>query len=872
MKILKYLFILIPLPVFAQVSENFESGNTGKWIQSTEGRWGIDSLAPLSGRYSLWHCYDNPEAGTEQTAIQIKNLKLSAGTVRWSFLVRHGCDPSSSNNWCVFLLSDEPAREMKPGGNASGYAVGVNLSGYDDTLRLWKVKKGVVTSVLSTAVNWQNDVGTAQMAGIFAERNPEGEWSVTVSLPGGKISGPFKGREPEIFKPGYSGIFYRYTSTRDRLLWFDDLVIEGPFIDDTDPPVVMNCRPLNKNSIEIVLDEEVTPAFIPASNFLLNDVFTPSRDAVKTGAFSYTLFFENALVNKQPSRLKIFKACDMSSNCAYGLSVSFTPVWPERGDVIITEIMADPTPVIALPAKEYLEITSRSPYLFSLKGWTLSSESQKAVFPDVTLRKGEYIILCSQADTALFAKYGKVAGLKSFPVLTDAGKCIVLYDSMGNMIHGVDYSQSWYGDRLKSRGGWSLEMIDTEYPFYYEGNWAASVSPAGGTPGMPNSVAARNHDYGFAGLVNVFPPDSSQIVISFSEPVTDTGNHINEIRVDGREVKSVQPADPLLRVFVAVPSEPLVKRKRYTLSLLSGLTDFAGNRPSRTSFIFGLTEPAEKGDVRFNELLFNPLPGDAEYIEFCNISDRIIDGSSLSVASKSISSGNVSTLRPLSESPRCLMPGAYYTITADRSSVIARYFLSAGENIFNIPQMPSMPDDKGHLVLFSKQLEIIDETVYDESQHFSLLTGREGVALEKVVPSAWSSRKENWHSASAASGWGTPGAKNSVAAEENSGGEKVSLSSSRITPDNDGTEDVLLITFSFPGREIVTNVTVFDENGYLVKKPAVNYFMGSGGIVTWDGTASDGWLVRTGIYIVYITVFDDKGRTERWKKVCSVLR
>ncbi|MFO8239589.1 MAG: hypothetical protein R6T90_01160, partial [Dissulfuribacterales bacterium] len=65
----------------------------------------------------------------------------------WRFKIRHTYNPSSSNNWSYFLLSDSPPDEMKPGGTVSGYALGVNLSGYDDTLSLWKVVKGDVSEL-----------------------------------------------------------------------------------------------------------------------------------------------------------------------------------------------------------------------------------------------------------------------------------------------------------------------------------------------------------------------------------------------------------------------------------------------------------------------------------------------------------------------------------------------------------------------------------------------------------------------------------------------------------------------------------------------------------------------------------------------------
>ena len=69
------------------------------------------------------------------------------------------------------------------------------------------------------------------------------------------------------------------------------------------------------------------------------------------------------------------------------------------------------------------------------------------------------------------------------------------------------------------------------------------------------------------------------------------------------------------------------------------------------------------------------------------------------------------------------------------------------------------------------------------------------------------------------------------------------------------------------GNGNVVTVTVFDETGGFVCKLADNLLAGTRASVTWDGTADDGSLVRSGIYIFLISVFDDTGKTEKWKKV-----
>jgi hypothetical protein len=166
----------------------------------------------------------------------------------------------------------------------------------------------------------------------------------------------------------------------------------------------------------------------------------------------------------------------------------------------------------------------------------------------------------------------------------------------------------------------------------------------------------------------------------------------------------------------------------------------------------------------------------------------------------------------------------------------------------------------------------IDEVFYDEKMHYSLLGGYEGISLEKIRTNGRSNDKSQWHSASEVSGWGTPGSPNSVLSDQPETSEMVIMSSTRITPDNDGFEDFLVIDRKLKGIGNVVSGEVFDETGGFVKKVTDNLLAGSEASIVWNGTAADEQLVSTGIYIFLISVFDDTGKVLNWKKVCTVIR
>jgi hypothetical protein len=543
------------------------------------------------------------------------------------------------------------------------------------------------------------------------------------------------------------------------------------------------------------------------------------------------------------------------------------------GDVIISEIMADPLPPVLLPAQEYLELFNRSDISISLEGWKLiSGDNKTTLFPLSEIGPGGFAVLCSIADTGLFSGYGKAIGLKSFPILTDGGKSLILTDSKGMMIHCVEYNSSWYGDPLRSDGGWSLEMIDTGFPFYAEGNWKASLSQNGGTPGRKNSVSSSNPDLSFTGLINVFPSDSTHLGIFFSEPVSDPGKIADFVTISGEKIRSAEMKGPAGKEFSIIPEYPFIKGRVYSFKVTQEITDHAGNKPEVSEFEFGIPEVPVKNDIVFNELLFNPLPGDADYIELFNNSHKPVDASWLCISAKDEATGKISGSVPVSEKNILIMPGKYYAVTTDKPATVNRYFAGDKYRIFESGTLPSMPDDGGHLVLMGRELEVCDEMRYDEDMHFSLLSETEGISLEKVNPRGNSLDPNNWHSASGSSGWGTPGTVNSVYSEIPANDERLQFSSTRITPDNNGTDDVLTIKLNLAGTGNVLTVTIFDENGTKVKQLAENLLSGPETYLAWDGTDDSGALLPAGIYIFLITLFNDTGKTEKWKRVCTIIR
>src|SRR5262245_16435715 len=191
-----------------------------------------------------------------------------------------------------------------------------------------------------------------------------------------------------------------------------------------------------------------------------------------------------------------------------------------RYDVVIDEIMADPSPQIGLPNNEWIEIRNVSGMPVNLQGWRISDASgQSGPMPNFILQPDSFVIVCTGSAVAALSAFGNTISVTSFPSLDNDGESLYLKSSSGMIIHAVEYSSSWYGNEIKQEGGWTLEMIDTKSPCYGSNNWKASMDANGGTPGRKNSIDAINSDTEVPRLQNAFVIDNQTMHLVFNEPI-----------------------------------------------------------------------------------------------------------------------------------------------------------------------------------------------------------------------------------------------------------------------------------------------------------------------------------------------------------------
>ncbi len=865
-KIIIILTAWLPLITAAQVVFDFESALTDGLIFNLPGRWSADNANALSGSYSLHHVFDNPDAGTDFALFDISGLCTGCVETSWQFALRHGADPSSSNKWLFFLTSDKSFPDIVQYDQINGYAVGVNFVGYDDTLRLWHLKEGEFTALITTDINWQSNVGTDGIAEIIVVRKVNGEWLMEVDVSGVKRS--WSGTELLMHKPLYSGIAYSYTSSRDRLLWIDDIMVDGIFIPDTLPPEVVSVTALAPDILQVVFTETpeetgLNPATITVSGGI-NII-----SVVKTGPEVYRLYIDRAIGNRMPSSITFSLLCDAAGNCETSKPVVFTPDYPETGDIVITEIMCDPLPPVYMPDAEYIEISNLYSDSLPLVDFILIANEDTVTIPPMWIKSGEEIILCANADTSFFSQYGRTTGIKSFPSLNDTGETLALRNGEGTMIHAVTYSPALYHDELRSGGGWSMEMTDTGNPFNEPDTWHASVDPSGGTPGKENSQSIPAPDSRCPEIIAVWPVTSDKVKLLADESILHAIS-ADEWYIDGEKALFVSYDDIADRSLIIQGQIEFEGNKIHTLQIPDETVDFAGNRICVSDIRFGLPENPAAGDVLFNELLFDPIDPCPDYIELYNNSEKTTDLSKLFLSSLP-EDGTKASVISAGDVPRQLLPREYVVLTTNKIAVAGTFICSNKEAIFEVAALPSMPDNKGNLALFNFALSSIDRVEYNSSLHMEFLSQTEGISLEKVNPSLSSEFSYNWHSASESCNWGSPGEPNSVFLPDIHEGDGLTLSSERVSPDGDGFEDVVSVNIIPGGKDNVITVIIFNDRGYPVRHLANRFFAGEGASFIWDGTADNSTRLQAGLYLIIAESYNTNGQTHRWKEVCAVL-
>ena len=543
-----------------------------------------------------------------------------------------------------------------------------------------------------------------------------------------------------------------------------------------------------------------------------------------------------------------------------------------RYDVVITEIMADPDPPVGLPNAEYIELKNKSNRPINLQGWRLTTiTSRSGAFPNFILQPDSFVIVTSASQQAALSQFCTTLSVASFPALVNTGTTLSLLSADNKTIHAVAFTDDWYGDAVKAKGGYSLEMIDVANPCAGAENWSASKNWRGGTPGKTNAIAGSHKDETPPAMVNVTLADATTLLITFSEPVdSNSAVAFANYRLEPAiEIVSVKALNPLLQQVQLKLAAPIDSNTIYTLSVLQ-VADCSGNLlGTRNRLPIGRPQGVEAKDIIINEVLFNPKPGGHDYIELYNRSHKIIDISTLLLANRS-STGQLANTKKMFQAPFYLFPGDYLVLTENATQLPRQYFTPNLDAVLQT-SLPSMPDNDGSVVVLNNQNTIIEEIRYSDAWHHALVADKEGVALERIDPNGPSKEKENWHSAASTVGYGTPTYKNSQYRQSFTKGF-INVLPKTFSPDGDGFDDVTTIQYITAEAGYVANVHIYDAAGRPVRYLVKNSLLSRQGQWQWNGLNNNNQQLPVGTYVIVTELFNDKGEKQAFKNAVVLAR
>jgi hypothetical protein len=545
-----------------------------------------------------------------------------------------------------------------------------------------------------------------------------------------------------------------------------------------------------------------------------------------------------------------------------------------RYDIVIDEIMSDPTPQVGLPNNEWIELKNTSIVAINLQGFRISDLfGQSGAMPSYLLKPDSFVIVCTGSAVASMSVFGPTISVTSFPSLDNAGDIISLVSPQAKIIHAVNYNLNWYQNELKKDGGWTLEMIDTKNPCSGYSNWKASADIKGGTPGKKNSVDAANIDKGSPKLLRAFAVDNLNITLVFDEPLDSlkgaTAASYSISDGIGAPLSAITVA-PVFNQVTLKLNTPLTVNKVYNI-IANSVTDCVGNFiGSKNSARVGLSSVADSFDVVINEILFNPNFGGVDYVEIYNRSQKIIDVKQLYIANRN-STNVVSSIQQLSTESILLFPGDFLVLTEDPQIVMRQYVTTNPDAFLQVNSMPSFSDDKGDVIILNAQGKIVDEVAYSDKWHFALIANTEGVSLERIDYNA-ASVQNNFHSAATSVGYGTPGYKNSQFRIDQQVQGEILVTPEIFSPDNDGIDDFATINYSFPSPGYVASITIFDASGRPVRYLQKNALSGIKGSYIWDGLGEKQQKLSQGIYIIFTEIFNTEGKKKQFKNTIVLAR
>lgn len=274
-----------------------------------------------------------------------------------------------------------------------------------------------------------------------------------------------------------------------------NLTFPFSYTPDLEPPRLVTAFAVDETRVRVRFNEPVdaTSAGNPSNYQIVPEIGTPkSVEFNPTGDQRHAdLLLNDILIEGTLYTVTASQIADLAGNVQPFTSVQFffgKPEIPEPGDILVNEIMFREAP----DGTEYVELFNVSERIFDLSGFTISNRTTvRSISSDPLLLPPDSYIAIARDLEALRLHFGddrEAIELSNLPALRNTDDAVVI--RFGEVvIDSVYYFASWHRPELRDARGVALERLSPELSSTHAGTWTSSLSPLGGTPGLPNSVS-----------------------------------------------------------------------------------------------------------------------------------------------------------------------------------------------------------------------------------------------------------------------------------------------------------------------------------------------------------------------------------------------
>ncbi len=404
----------------------------------------------------------------------------------------------------------------------------------------------------------------------------------------------------------------------------------------------------------------------------------------------------------------------------------------------------------------------------------------------------------------------------------------------------------------------SVQKIDLNEPDI-QSNWG--VSDDGPTPGAPPPVIIHGIDACALSLACNPPMGAGETSVLLLADITNAGT--DSIPSGGLTVyfygdmneNSYPDENELIDTYVCGPLLPrdTLQADCQWSAVQNEMVLFAIMECSADTFAFDDTTSCiwnSAGDIRLNEIMYSPNPGEPEWVEIVNPTENpvLLTGWTFSDSKTTVE------FCPDSIS---LNPDEYALIVSD-STEFRECWPYVTCRLFQPPDWPALNNTTQQGETWADELSLCDSLgiIVDYVPYDDDWGGGRGISLEKLDVLLQGFDRENWVSCDST---GTPGEPNTCTGSSGTAdGDLLEFSPNPFSPDNDGRDDILAIAMN-PGSGLYEiTLTIYNIQGKPVRE-LMRDIESESCIIEWDGTTDDGSRLPVGRYIIYLSAREVSG-------------